>query len=222
MSRALAPKSVHRLCRRTFLASGFAAALTVLTAGQRVAASDDPAIAYVRDLGDDVMAILGDKARGTFAEREAAFREVMARGFDLPLVARFVLGRHWKSATKEERAEFTSILLDFLARVYALRFDSYSYGGERFTVRSAIADESGDAIVRAQVVRPSGADPVGLDFRVRWKDGTPRVIDLHVEGISMLHTHRVEFGSVINRKGIGGLLSDIRARIEAPVESTAE
>ena len=172
-SRALAPKSVHRLCRRIFLVSGFAAALTVLTAGQRVAASDDPAIVYVRDLGEDVMAILGDKAKGTFAEREAAFREVMARGFDLPLVARFVLGRHWKSATKEERVEFTSILLDFLARVYALRFDSYSYGGERFTVRSAIADESGDTIVRAQVVRPSGADPVGLDFRIRWKDGHP-------------------------------------------------
>ncbi|MDE0050101.1 MAG: ABC transporter substrate-binding protein [Chloroflexota bacterium] len=167
------------------------------------------------------MAVLGDKAKGTFAEREAAFRDVMARGFDVPLVARFVLGRHWKAATKEQRAAFTSILLDFLARIYTLRFDSYSYGGERFTVRSAIADESGGAVVRAQVIRSSGAEPVGLDFRVRWENGTPRVIDLHVEGISMLHTHRVEFGSVIDRKGIGGLLSDIRAPIETPIEDAA-
>ena len=222
MSRVPGPKRALCLCRRTFLAAGLASALTVVIAGRRVKASDDPTIAYVRSLGEDVMAILGDKAKGTFAEREAAFRDVMARGFDVPLVARFVLGRHWKSATKEQRAEFTSILLDFLARVYALRFDSYSYGGEQFMVRSVIADESGDTIVRAQVVRLSGADPVGLDFRVRWKDGTPKVIDLHVEGISMLHTHRVEFGSVVNRKGIDGLLSDIRARIEAPVGDAAE
>lgn len=41
-----------------------AAALTALTAGQRVAVSEDPAIAYVRGLGDAGMAILGDKARG--------------------------------------------------------------------------------------------------------------------------------------------------------------
>ena len=93
-----------------------------------------------------------------------------------------MLGRHWKSATNEQRAEFSAIFLDFIARVYASRFDSYSYGGEQFTVRSVIADESGDKIVRSQVARPSGADPVELDFRVRSKDGNHKVVDLYVEG----------------------------------------
>ena len=198
------------------------AALMVALGGMRAAASDDSSIAFVRGIGDDVIAILGDKANSTLAEREAAFREVMDRGFDIPTVSRFVLGRHWKSATNEQRSQFSAIFLDFIARVYASRFDSYSYGGEQFTVRSAIADESGDTIVRARVARPSGADPVELDFRVRSKDGNHRVVDLYVEGISMLLTHRAEFGSVINRKGIDGLLSDIRARIEAPVEDAPE
>ena len=106
--------------------------------------------------------------------------------------------------------------------MYASRFDAYSYGGEMFTVRSVIADDSGDTIVRARVARPSGADPVELDFRVRSKDGNHRVVDLYVEGISMLLTHRAEFSSVINRKGFDGLLSDIRARIEAPITAPAE
>ena len=97
------------------------------------------------------------------------------------------------------------------------RLASYSYGGEQFTVLSVISDESGDKIVRAQVARPSGADPVGLDFRVRSKDGIQKVIDLYVEGIGMLHTHRAEFSAVVNRKGIDGLLSDLRALVEAPV-----
>ena len=199
------------------------AALIVAVGGQRAAASDDPAIAYVQGIGDDVIAILGDKANSTLAEREVAFREVMVRGFDIPTVTRFVLGRHWKSATKRQRAEFSAIFLDFIARVYVVRFDSYSYGGEQLTVHSAIADESGDKIVRTQVARPSGADPVGIDFRVRSKDGSHKVIDLHVEGsISMLHTHRAEFSSVVNRKGIDGLLSDRRARVEAPVGDGAE
>ena len=204
------------------MAGALIAALMVALGGMRAAASDDSSIAFVRSIGDDVIAILGDKANSTLAEREAAFREVMDRGFDIPTVSRFVLGRHWKSATNEQRAQFSAIFLDFIARVYASRFDSYSYGGERFTVRSAIADESGDTIVRARVARPSGADPVELDFRVRSKDGNHRVVDLYVEGISMLLTHRAEFGSVINRKGIDGLLSDIRARIEAPVEDAPE
>ena len=215
-------KSFNRLSRRSLMAGALVAALTVAVGGQRAAASEDPAVAFVRGIGSDVIAILGDKANSTLAEREAAFREVMARGFDIPIVSRFVLGRHWRSATDEQRAEFSAIFLDFLARVYASRFDSYSYGGEQFTVLATIADESGDTVVRAQVARPSGADPVELDFRVRAKDGIHRVVDLYVEGISMLLTHRAEFSSVINRKGIDGLLSDIRARIEAPIGDAAE
>ena len=204
------------------MAAALIAALTVAVGGQRAGASDDPAVAFVKGLGEDVIAVLVDKAGRTFAEREAAFRDVMVRGFDIPTVTRFVLGRHWNSATDEQRTEFSAIFLDFLVRVYTVRFDADAYGGEQFAVRSAIADESGDTIVRAQVVRPSGVAPIGLDFRVRSKDGNHKVIDLYVEGISMLITHRLEFGSVVNRKGIDGLLSAIRERIEAPVGDAAE
>ena len=104
--------------------------------------------------------------------------------------------------------------------MYASRFDSY--GGEQFTARSVINDESGDKIVRAQIVRPSGGNPIDVDFRVRKRDEGYKVIDVSVEGISMLHTHRVEFASVVNRKGIDGLLDDLRARVEAPVGDAAE
>ena len=223
MSRKSNLKRFNRLSRRTFLAVALIAALIGAvrgTAGGRVRRPGGPRSSRVS--ANDVIAILGDKANSTLAEREAAFRDMMGRGFDIPTVTRFVLGRHWKSATNEQRAEFSAIFLDFIARVYASRFDSYSYGGEQFTVRSVIADESGDTIVQATVARPSGADPVELDFRVRSKDGNHRVVDLYVEGISMLLTHRAEFSSVINRKGIDGLLSEIRARIEAPLEDPAE
>ena len=210
------------MSRRALMAGALVAALLVAVGGPRTAASDDAAVAFVQGIGNEVIAILSDKANSTLAEREVAFRDVMGRGFDIPTVTRFVLGRHWKTASEDQRAEFTAVLLDFLARVYASRFDAYSYGGEQFTVRSAIADESGDTIVRSRVSRPSGADPVELDFRVRAREGSHKVVDLYVEGISMLLTHRAEFASVINRKGIDGLLSDIRARLEAPIEAATE
>ena len=196
-------------------------ALVLAAGGARAVAEDEQAVAFVRSVGGDVITILGSKGNSTFAEREAAFRDVMVRGFDVPLVTRFVLGRHWKSATAAQRREFAAIFLDFLARVYASRFDSYSYGGETLTVHSAIADESGDTIVRARVTRPSGADPVELDFRVRPKGGGHKVVDLYVEGISMLLTHRAEFSSVVNRDGIDGLLRGLRARVEEPIRDAS-
>ena len=209
------------ISRRFFAAAAIAAAVLASTMGaQRAAAAEDPGLTFIQGLGDQAIAVLKDKASSTFEEREAAFREVMVQGFDIPIVARFVLGRHWRTATKEQRKEYMSIFVDFIVRVYASRFDSY--GGEQFTVNSVINDESGDKIVRAQIVRPSGGNPIGVDFRVRLRDEGYKVIDVSVEGISMLHTHRVEFASVVNRKGIDGLLSDLRARVEAPVEDAAD
>ena len=216
------------ISRRIFAATVVGmAVLLAATGGLRAGTSDDPAgasadsaLTFIQSLGDQAVEALRDNIESPFEEREAAFRKVMVTGFDIPIVGRFVLGRHWRTATKEQRREYMAVFVDFIVRVYASRFDSY--GGELFTARSVIDDESGDKIVRAQIVRPSGGDPIGVDFRVRMRDEGYKVIDVTVEGISMLHTHRVEFASVINRKGIDGLLSDLRARAEAPIQNGAE
>ena len=209
------------ISRRIFAAAAIGLAVLVFATGaSRASSNGDPALTFIQSLGDQAIEALRDNLDSTFEEREAAFREVMVRGFDIPVVGRFVLGRHWRTATREQRKDYMAIFVDFIVRVYASRFDSY--GGELFTARSVIDDESGDKIVRAEIVRPSGGDPIGVDFRVRMRDEGYKVIDISVEGISMLHTHRVEFASVINRKGIDGLLGDLRARVEAPVEDAAE
>ena len=208
------------ISRRFFTVAVIGLTVLLSTTGEpRAAASDDPALTFIQGLGDQAVKALRDNIDSSFEVREAAFREVMVRGFDIPIVGRFILGRHWRTATKEQRKAYMAVFVDFIVRVYASRFDSY--GGELFTARSVINDESGDKIVRAQIVRPTGGDPIDVDFRVRMRDEGYKVIDISVEGISMLHTHRVEFSSVINRKGIDGLLSDLRARVEAPLEETA-
>ena len=209
------------ISRRIFMAAviGLAVLLSA-TKGPQASSGDDPALTFIQSLGDQAVEALRANVNSSFEEREAAFREVMVRGFDIPIMGRFVLGRHWRTASKEQRKDYMAVFVDFIVRVYASRFDSY--GGELFTARSVIDDESGDKIVRAQIVRPSGGDPIAVDFRVRMRDENYKVIDVTVEGISMLHTHRVEFASVVNRKGIDGLLSDLRARVEAPVDSETE
>ena len=76
------------------------------------------------------------------------------------------------------------------------------------------SDIEGDSVVRTRILRPTGGSSVGVDFRVRVIDGVYKVVDINVEGISMLHTHRVEFSSVINRKGIEGFLDELRSQLE--------
>jgi len=176
---------------------------------------------FIRDLGERAVNVLGDKENTTFAEREFAFRNILVEGFHIKTISRFVLGRYWRKATEAQRKAYDDVFVDFIVRVYASRFDSYD--GEVFEILKIVeSDVEGDSIVRTRILRPSGGTPVGVDYRVRVIEGGYRVVDVNVEGISMLHTHRVEFASVINRKGVDGFLDELRAQVEARGKGSAD
>jgi phospholipid transport system substrate-binding protein len=181
------------------------------------ASADDGAGQFVSSLGARAVSVLSDKEHSTFDQREANFRDILVEGFHIRTISRFVLGRHWRTATDEQKNVYSNVFVDFIVRVYASRFDSYN--GEKFEVLKVVEAEGGDSVVRTRILRPSGGAPIGVDYRVRKFDDTYKVVDVTVEGISMLHTHRVEFVSVLNRKGIDGLLSDLQARVDAPTDT---
>jgi phospholipid transport system substrate-binding protein len=195
-------------------------ALAVLGSGLsgRAARADDDvaaAASAIQALGDRAINILRHKGETTFAQREAAFRELLVEGFHIKTISRFVLGRYAREATESQLADYDSIFVDFITRVYAARFDAYN--GETFELLQTVPDASGDIWVRSRINRTGGSAPIGVDYRVRKIEGAFKVIDVNVEGISMLNTHRVEFASAINRKGIDGFIADLKARLAQPI-----
>ena len=200
--------------RRQGIAAVAALVLLFSSAGVSASAAESEAGDFIRDLGARAVDVLRDKEGTTFAEREFAFRNILVDGFHMRTISRFVLGRYWKSATKAQRRAYNDVFVDFIVRVYASRFDSYN--GETFEIIKVLdSDVGGDVIVRTLILRPSGGSPIGVDYRVRVIDGSYRVVDIGVEGISMLHTHRIEFASVIKRKGMDGFLDELRAQVKA-------
>jgi len=205
------------MTRRAAIAAVLGAAFIFGVISPQPAAADDGAGQFIEILGERAVDVLKDKPNTTFASREAAFRELLVDGFHIPTISRFVIGRYWRAASEEQRENYNAVFVDFITRVYAARFDAYN--GEVFEVLQVLPEEeSGDSIVRTHILRPSGGEPVGVDYRVRKINGTYKVVDVNVEGISMLHTHRVEFASVINKRGLDGFLEMLHARVDAPVE----
>ena len=76
-----------------------------------------------------------------------------------------------------------------------------------------------DTIVITEV-RGQGRPSVRVDWRVRGDDGTYKVVDVIIEGASMVITQRDEFASVIRRSGgnLEGLLARLRTTT-APVSA---
>jgi phospholipid transport system substrate-binding protein len=175
------------------------------------AAPTDPA-AFIDELGRRALEVLSAQAPAPV--RQARFRELFREDFDIPRIARFVLGRYWNVASPEERDEFTRLLEDYVVFAYSARLGQYS--GEGFKVQGTRPDD-GAVIVSSVIVRPGEDRPIRLDWRLVRDHGALKITDVIVEGISMAVTQRSEFAAVIERNGgqVSGLLTVMRAKTAA-------
>ena len=196
---------------RRYLTASFAvvlAACLVSTPSSR-AEVDDP-VGFIERLGVEAIEMLADPDL-TERERTSEFRRILVAAFDLPTIARFVLGRYWRRATTEERHEFQSLLEDYIVTTYAARLGRYR--GETLAVGAARGEREADILVASEII-PDEGPPVRVDWRVRGGPGSYKIIDVVVEGISMVITQRSAFASVIQRSGgrVSGLLSELRKK----------
>src|ERR1700728_4638199 len=99
----------------------------------RPAAADEGGAAFINDLGTRGLSVLGGNLSP--ADREAQFRQLFRQDFDAPGIARFVLGRYWRTATDEEQREFLKLFEDYIVIVYSTRLSEY--GGEQFKVEGS-------------------------------------------------------------------------------------
>lgn len=172
--------------------------------------AQDGSGAFVRSLGDEVIAVL-NKPEKSRIWRRVQLRKIFLKSFDTTLIARFALGRYWRTATADQKAQYLEVFPDYVADVYAGQFSNYA--GETFTVfrERRISDKK--SIVNTKIQRPNGTT-FEVDFRVRLGPDGFKNIDVIVEHISLLVTKRDEFSSVVRREGMNGLLTRLRQQTE--------
>ena len=146
-------------------------------------------------------------------ERRNRFRKLMLEYFAFKGIAKWVLGRYWRRASKLQREEFLKLFEDLMVIIYADRFAKYS--GEKLAVGRSEIRGKNDILVHSLITRPGGLTPVAVIWRISRKDETFKIVDLMVEGLSMGLTQQKEFASVIRKNGgdVEGLLSELRKRL---------
>ncbi len=196
--------------RRLLLCAGLAAGLIAAVPSHGGATTPQGAVQHIQRLGSEALAVMR-RQDISLAQREAAFRRIISEGFDVVLIARFVLGRYWRAASHDERVDFVELFHEYMLRSFAQRLGGYQ--GEDFTVTGAQPAGKHDIMVRTRIDRPSGP-AVEAAWRVREIEGRHRILDVMVQGVSLAITQRDEFASVIQRSGIQGLLQTLRAKTQ--------
>jgi phospholipid transport system substrate-binding protein len=160
-------------------------------------ASGDPA-AFDQDVSNQAITELAVAQGASDKDRAAKLKPILEQYFDMPGIAKYMLGSYWRKATPEEQTGFTAALTDFLALSYGKRFATYT--GHEMAIGRVRDDGDGLSTVFSLVKLPSGEE-ARVDWIILSQDSSYKISDVKVEGLSLADTHRQEFASVISSNG---------------------
>ena len=183
------------------------AGLVTMMSGQ-AAAEQDPAALLVQRTADQVIEVARTRTGGA---RESGMMGVLQADFDLNYMGRSTLGTHWNQATPQQRERFLNVVANAEAHSYSQRFGQYS--GQTLTVSGVNRRGGGESLVESKLNQGSG-EPVAIQWEVRNDGQGPRIVDVKVEGVSMLLTRRSEYNSYIRNHGgtVEPLIDELEAR----------
>ena len=149
---------------------------------------------FVTSFADSAISILSNDTISD-AERTSSFTELVMSSIDLNLISKFVLSKAWKNASDEQKENYLIAFKDYFVSSYANKLDQYT--GERVDVIGS--QEAGKyVIVESNIVR-EGTDTlkINLKWRLLNKNNQIKIIDLNIEGISLVIAQREEFQSFL-------------------------
>jgi phospholipid transport system substrate-binding protein len=129
---------------------------------------------------------------------------------DVDFAAQQVLGKHWRTATPDQRKRFVAAFYRSLLTTYGDALVDFT--GDRMKVLPFQGDASQPrASVRTEIRRSNGAS-VAVAYSLR-KDaaGAWKVWDVVIEGISYVKSFREDFGLEVDQKGLDALLQRLEA-----------
>lgn len=169
-------------------------------------ASKQSSIGHVQKLGDRTINELV-KPNLSSAQVNAKFRQLFNSGFSLNAMSKYVLGKHYKKFSKAQFNQFKPKFLNKIVASYASRFKEFK--GVVFKVKRNQVSGGGKVHLIPSIVRKKS----GKTFDVRWRvynAGSPRIIDVIVEGVSLLKAFRDQYNDIVTKSGPTGLLSKLK------------
>ena len=170
--------------------------------------SEAGARAVISETVDEVLAVLRDKSKPT-EERIRLLEQIVYGRFDLYVMSRLVLARNWKRFSEEQKKQYVEEFKQYLTNSYGNRIERYDQ--QEVEIIGEREEPRGDVVVQTKILGGE-FEGASVDYRLRKQESDWRVIDVVIEGISMVSNYRDQFKSIISSGGPELLLEKLKEK----------
>ena len=144
----------------------------------------------------------------TSDQKRQQIESIIYARVDFHTVSRLVLARNWRRLSKPQQEEFTREFKRHLTVTYGDNVDRYR--DEAVEILAEREEPRGDRTVLTQIV--GSAENFSINYRLRQLEGEWRIIDIIVEGVSLVSNFRSQFQEIMSSGGAEKLLKLLREK----------
>jgi phospholipid transport system substrate-binding protein len=131
--------------------------------------------------------------------------------FNFARMTRLAVGAPWRQASAAQQQSLTIEFRTLLVNTYTTAFSQYR--DQIIEYRPfKMAPGDTDVVVRSLIKQKTGADPIDINYSMEKVDGTWKVYDVVIAGVSLVQNYRSSFASEIQKSGVDGLIATLAAK----------
>ena len=194
------------LTRRSLLLMG-AASFATLATGSRAWAQD--ATGFVVQLGNSLTAVVNSP--GSYADKKQRLAPLIEAAVDVDGIARFCLGRFWRTATPQQQAEYQRLFRQVLLNNVFGNIGEFQ--GVTFTPTQTMQTADGTSV--GTLIRRPNQQPNNVQWVVSNVEGQQKIVDVKAEGTSLRLTQRNDYAAYLQRNGsnVDALIGAMRGQV---------
>lgn len=138
--------------------------------------------------------------------------EILIPHIDFISASKWVLGKYWRHADKQQKIrfikEFRTLLIRFYSSALADFLKTHDVRKDMIRFLPQRGESSDDVLIRSEVFAPDGKT-IAVNYYLHQTRNGWKVYDVSVEGVSMITTYRTSFADEIKQKGVDGLIDSL-------------
>lgn len=142
--------------------------------------------------------------------------EILMPHIDFIAASKWVLGKHWRRASKEQKLEFVRQFRTLLLRFYSTALSEYlstnTVTNDMFVFLPLRGDMANKLVTVNSEIHTPGGNIIPVKYSMHLTHKGWKVYDVSIEGVSMVTTYRTSFAAEIKQKGLDGLIASLNER----------
>lgn len=163
---------------------------------------------------DKLVDVLKDpqyQGQENLAKRRDMLRAIIHERFSFSRMSQLSLGKYWRQISPEEKDEFIALFGRLLEKTYVSRIESYN---NEEVVYIKTSEKNNKAQVDTKIITESLEIPINYRMYMQ-SDGSWKVYDIVVEGVSLVGNYRSQFNQVLRKDSFETLMEDLKKKLDS-------